>query len=115
MIDSSAEAVRPAADGAEGWTDAVTFSFGDADESIYGLVRLGLSPAEPAAASALAVVFSGDAPVAAVAERGEVESGAGWESLEVGGARATIEAPLERWSVGLAAGGAELRFTFTAD
>ena len=50
--------------------------------------------------SALALLFSGREPVAAIA-RGAVPAadGAGWDALELGGVQTAIEAPLERWTV----------------
>jgi hypothetical protein len=97
VTQAADEAVRDAA------TDSVTFSFGDASARIYGLARLGLSrgAGDGRQGSVLAVLFAGRAPVAALA-RGGLPAGpdAGWEHAELSGVRATIEAPLERWSVG---------------
>jgi hypothetical protein len=101
VIAAADEAVHEAA------TDSVTFSFGDASAELYGLARLGLSPAGDGSrqGSALALLFSGREPVAAVARGGlPVADGAGWEALELGGVRATVEAPLERWTVSFDAG-----------
>jgi hypothetical protein len=92
------EAVRDAA------TDSVTFAFGDASAQLYGIARLGLSRSADGArrGSALALLFSGREPVAALAQGGlPVGDGAGWESLELAGVRATVEAPLDRWTVSL--------------
>jgi hypothetical protein len=95
------EAVRAAA------TDSVTFSFGDAGAELYGLARLGLSDAAGGGrqGSALALLFSGREPVAAFAEGAvPVADDSGWEAIELGGLRASVEAPLERWRVGFDAG-----------
>ncbi len=83
-------------------TDSVTFAFGDPRAQLYGLARIGLSPApegEPQG-SALAVLFSGREPVAALA-RGAVPvaAGASWDALELDGLRTAVEAPLTRWTV----------------
>jgi hypothetical protein len=90
------EAVRDAP------TDSVTFAFGDADAQLYGLARLGLSRTAEGArqGSALALLFAGREPVAALV-RGALplDADAGWETLELAGLRATVEAPLERWSL----------------
>jgi hypothetical protein len=97
VIAAADEAVREAA------TDSVTFAFGDPGAQLYGLARLGLSRADGGhRGSALALLFSGREPVAAIA-RGDlpVPAGAGWDSLSLGGVRATVEQPLERWSVAL--------------
>jgi hypothetical protein len=105
------EAVRDAA------TDSVTFAFGDASAQLYGLARLGLSRSAEGTrqGSALALLFAGREPVAARA-RGTlpVAADARWESLALGGVRATVEAPLDRWSVSFDAGdgqGFELEFS----
>jgi hypothetical protein len=95
------EAVRDAA------TDSVTFAFGDESAELYGIARLGLSRVEGGGrqGSALALLFSGREPVAALARGGlPVADGAGWQSLGVAGLRATVEAPLERWTVSFDAG-----------
>ncbi len=89
-VTAADEAVRAAA------ADSVTFAFGDADAQLYGLVRLGLARGE---GSALALLFSGIEPVAALAEGGLPVADADWQALELRGVRATIEAPLERWTV----------------
>ena len=107
MIAAAHEGARPAT--GPGFTDAVTFAFGDAGTGLYGLARLGLSAAaEGVKASALAVLFAGHEPVAAQARGGlEVPPGTGWESLAVAGLSATVEAPLERWTVRLESTGAD--------
>ncbi|HWM09278.1 MAG TPA: hypothetical protein VNO82_08030 [Solirubrobacteraceae bacterium] len=76
----------------------MTFSFGDPSAGLYGLARLGLAGGGDA--SALAVLFSGRKPVAAIA-RGEIEvaPGAGFGDLALPGLRATIEEPLQQWTV----------------
>ena len=95
-MPAGAEAVRDAP------TDSVTFAFADADAELYGLARLGLSRGADGArnGSALALLFSGREPVAALA-RGAlpVEEDAGWEDMTLAGLRATIEAPLDRWTL----------------
>ena len=101
MTSAADEAVREAA------TDSVTFAFGDASAQLYGLARLGLSRSDDGErrGSALAVLFAGREPVAALA-RGDLLVGddAGWEAIELGGLHATVAAPLERWTVGFDAG-----------
>lgn len=101
MTSAADEAVREAA------TDSVTFAFGDASAQLYGLARLGLSRSDDGErrGSALAVLFAGREPVAALA-RGNLPVGddAGWEAIELGGLHATVAAPLERWTVGFDAG-----------
>ena len=114
MISPAHERVVPLA--GPGFTDAVTFAFGDAEAGLFGLARLGLSPGADGAGragSALAVLFSGREPVAAVARGGlPVPDGGGWDSLALAGLSATLSEPLRRWAVALDAGehGFDLRF-----
>ncbi|MDP9385556.1 MAG: hypothetical protein M3P50_10040 [Actinomycetota bacterium] len=97
-------------------TDAVTFSFADPAAELYGLARLGLSGAGDARrGSALAVLFAGRAPVAAIAE-GDVAVApeADWAALSLPGLAASVEAPLERWSVRMAGERHGFALTFEA-
>jgi hypothetical protein len=87
------EAVRDAG------TDSVTYSFADHDARLYGLARLGLSGGARQG-SALALMFSGHEPVAAVARGSLAVDGAPWRALELDGVRAAVDAPLARWTVG---------------
>jgi hypothetical protein len=87
------EAVRDAG------TDSVTFSFADHDALLYGLARLGLSDGARQG-SALALLFVGRDPVAAVARGALPVEGAPWRELRLDGVRASVETPLERWTVG---------------
>jgi hypothetical protein len=102
-LESARAATGPA------FTDAVTFAFGDPEAELYGLARIGLSPA---GASALAVLFAGHEPVAAVARGGIEVDGASWDSIAAGGLSATVAEPLQRWTVSLSceAHGFDLRF-----
>ena len=97
-------------------TDAVTFSFADPAAQVFGLARLGLSgEGDARRGSALALLFAGRAPVAAVVEGDvEVAPDAGWESLSLPGLAASVEVPLERWSLRLAGERHELALTFEA-
>lgn len=83
-------------------SDSVTFAFGDPTAQRYGLARLGVSRTPDGAllGSALAVLFAGREPVAAVA-RGAlpVADDASWEALELGPLRATVNVALDRWTV----------------
>jgi hypothetical protein len=98
------------------FADAVTFAFGDASAQRFGLARIGLSPGADGSgpqASALAVLFAGREPVAAIARGGlELPDGAGWGSISAGGLRMEIREPLQDWSVAMegAEHGFELRF-----
>ena len=86
--------------------DSIAFSFGDPSAQLYGLARLGLSRADGGRqGSALALLFAGREPVAVLA-RGAVAvpEDAGWERIELDALRATVEAPLKRWTVSFDAG-----------
>jgi hypothetical protein len=93
-----------------GDTDAVTFSWADPGAGLYGLARVaggaGADGAE--SASALAVAFAGREPLGAIAESSSDAGGAGSVSVV-----ASVEAPLERWSV-RARGEVEFALTFEA-
>ncbi|HEX8104390.1 MAG TPA: hypothetical protein VF533_17370 [Solirubrobacteraceae bacterium] len=97
-------------------TDAVTFSFADPVSELYGLARLGLSGSGDARrGSVLAVLFSGRTPVTAVAQGDiPVAADADWQALSLPGLAATVEAPLERWSVRLAGERDGFALSFTA-
>jgi len=101
------EAPRPA-DGA-GFSDAVTFSFGDERHGVFGLARIGLADG---AGSGLALLFSGRETVAARAEGGVAVDTWAWEAVRAGGVSTAIVEPLARWTVGFASdeGGFELAF-----
>ena len=99
-VTGADESVRDAA------TESVTFAFGDASAQLYGLARLGLGRSAEGAreGSALAVLFAGREPVTALAHGAvAVDEDTGWDALSLAGLRATVEAPLERWAVALAA------------
>ncbi len=96
MIDAGQEAARTPSGPA--FADAVTFSFADAAAGVYGLARLGISGE---GASALAVLFSGREPVAALAVGGLDVEGEAWDAVSAGGLRTTVEEPLARWTVAL--------------
>jgi hypothetical protein len=86
---------RPRPTAGEGFVDAVTVSWGDRRAGLYGLARIGLSAR---GASALAVLFSGREPVAAIAREAPAVEGADWASVEAGGIAMATGAPLERWT-----------------
>ena len=86
-----------------GDTDAVTFSFADADAGLYGLARVaaGLDGDGAASSSALGIAFAGRDVVGAIAEAGEAPP----PELV-----AETVAPLERWTVRAESLGVELAF-----
>ena len=99
-------------------TDSVTFAFGDARAQLYGLARIGLAHAPDGAlqGSALAVLFSGREPVAALAHGAlPVPADVAWDALALDGVRTAIDVPLSRWSVAFdAADGQGFSLTFEA-
>lgn len=97
-------------------TDAVTFSFADPAGGLYGLARLGLSGGgADRRGSALAILFAGRLPVAAIAEGDvAVAPDADWAALALPGVAASVEAPLERWSVRMAGERHGFALTFEA-
>jgi hypothetical protein len=114
MIDADDEG--PRSESGPGFTEAVTFSFGDAEADLYGSARVGLSPAT-STLSALAVVFSGSEPVAVRAEGGIAAAEVSWKDVEAAGLRARVDEPLRSWSTAFAGddgGGFELTFTALA-
>lgn len=110
MIGPQHESPRPAA--GEGFGDAVTYSFGDPANDLYGSVRLGLVPGEPPHASSIVLLFHAG-EVVAVAPSGPVEQRElDWDEIEAGDAAAAIVEPLRRWTVAFDGddGRFELRF-----
>ena len=93
-------------------TDSVTVAFADAESELYGIARLGLTA--EGQGSALALLFSGRVPVAALA-RGGLEVGADAsldDDLELGGVR-MVHAGEGSWTASLRTGegqGFELAF-----
>jgi hypothetical protein len=95
----------------EGFGDAVTFAWGDADRGLYGSARLGLSSG---GASAVALVFAGGDVAAAAVEAGGAAAGADWQGLSVGDVQTTIEEPLAAWRVSLDGDGGGFDLGFEA-
>ena len=111
MIGPEHERAQPPT--GRGFTDAVTFAFGDERAGRYGMARLGLSLGEDQpAGSALAVLFAERQPVTAVSRGGlAVPEAAEWERLALGGVSMETLEPLRRWRVAL--DGAEHGFDLT--
>lgn len=97
----------------DGFSDAVTFSFADPEQRLYGLARIGLSPA-PGRASALAVLFAGDRPVA-VRAQGDLETpDSEWEQVTIAGVTTAVAEPLARWATSFDGDGACFELSFDA-
>jgi hypothetical protein len=111
VIGAEMEAVRPVT--GAGFSDAVTFAFGDPGSGLFGLARVGLAPAGGgAAASALGLLFEGRDLATAAAEGGFPAAGASWDALAAGPVRTEIRLPLQDWQVAFDgdSGGFDLRF-----
>lgn len=112
MTSPELETRRPAT--GPGFLDAVTFSFGDVPQGVFGLVRLALDTGEggTARATSMAALFARGELVGAEAIEGEAPDGADWKDLTVGGVRTATAEPLARWPVIFSAedGGFDLTF-----
>jgi hypothetical protein len=113
VIDPGHETARPST--GPGFSDAVTFAWGDPAARLYGLARAGLAGSDERAASALAVLFAGQEPVGATA-RGAVEvpDGADFADLRVGGLHTAVRTPLREWTVAFDAGESGFALDFEA-
>jgi hypothetical protein len=95
MISPELEAPRPPQ--GEGFSDAVTYAFGDRRADVYGIARLGLAGG---AASGLAMLFHDGRPVVVNAEGGvAAPEGAGWDDVSAAGLDAEVVEPLRRWTL----------------
>jgi hypothetical protein len=104
-VTAEQEAPRPA-DGRPGFSDAVTFSFGDSAAGVYGVARVGLSDGAEAGAvvaSGLAMLFAGREPVAVRAAGGLDLAEPSWDAIDAAGVLTTILEPLAAWHVSFAA------------
>lgn len=93
---------RPPAGG--GFSDAVTFSFGDLEAGVYAVARVGLSGER--SASGLGLVFSGGEPVAVQADGEASVDERTWAGIDAAGLATTVERPLEAWTLSFASDGA---------
>lgn len=110
MIDASDERVRPPEGG--GFGEAITFSWGDPGQNVFGSLRLGLTGSAPAVKSGLGLLFTGAQAVAASAGGGEEDHDPDWTRFSAGGATTETLEPLARWRAVLDAeeGGFDLIF-----
>jgi uncharacterized membrane protein YgcG len=94
-ISAADEAPRAGEDPA--FRDAVTFSFGDPAQRVFGLARVGVGGES---ASGFAVVYSGDALAgASTATSVAAENVETWDDVSAAGVRSTVRMPLEAWTV----------------
>lgn len=85
-----------------GFSDAITYAFGDLDAQLFGIARVGSSSDDDGAtqASGLAVLFSGFEPIAVRAAGGlPVDTAGGWDAVEAAGVRTVERAPSQSWDV----------------
>jgi hypothetical protein len=98
------EAPRPAE--GDGFSDAVTVSFGDVAAELYGVARVGIAEG---GASGLAILFRRGEPVAVAAEGGvELPVRPGWEDVSAAGIDTCVDEPLARWRLAFAGDEASL-------
>ena len=88
----------------EGFSDAITFSFGDPAADVYAVARVGLSG--QSAASGLGLVFSGGEPVAVQADAVADVTERSWAAIDAAGLATTVQRPLEAWTLSFASDGA---------
>jgi hypothetical protein len=85
----------PRAPEGDGFSEAVTVAFGDANAELYGVARLGLADG---GASGLAILFWRDEPVAVGAEGGvEISAPSSWDEVSAAGLDTTTLEPLRSW------------------
>jgi hypothetical protein len=95
VIGPEHEAPRPA--GGEGFSDSLTFAFGDPEGRVLGVARLGLADG---GASGLAIVFRDGAPLAVRADGGvAVAEPADWDTVAAAGLTTHTREPLAAWDV----------------
>jgi hypothetical protein len=89
------ESPRP--DAGEGFSEAVTVAFGDADAELFGVARLGLAEG---GASGLTLLFWRGEPVAVRAEGGaEVDGVSSWDEVSAAGLDTSVVEPLRSWQL----------------
>jgi len=101
-VAATDEAPRKDRGAPAGFSEAITFAFGDPQQSLFGVARIGLSGPPDAArtASGLALLFAEGEPVAVRADGGvPIEGSPAWEDVAAGGLRTTVDEPLRAWSV----------------
>ena len=107
-VDAALETPRPST--GAGFSDAVTFAFGDPRSDVYGLARVGLGAD---GASALALLFR-DREIVAVRAEGGAPAADSWDDVRAGGVTTRVLEPLRRWEIAFDAGD-EGGFALTAE
>jgi hypothetical protein len=101
-VAAADEAPREDRGAPAGFSEAITFAFGDPQQSLFGVARIGLSGSPDAArtASGLALLFAEGEPVAVRADGGvPIDASPAWEDVAAAGLRTTVDEPLRAWSV----------------
>jgi len=101
-VAATDEAPREDRGAPAGFSEAITFAFGDPQQSLFGVARIGLSgpPDAARAASGLALLFADGEPVAVRADGGvPIEGSPAWEDVAAAGLRTTVDEPLRAWDV----------------
>jgi hypothetical protein len=101
-VTVTAEHEDPRLAAGPGFSDAVTFSFGDVEAGVYGVARLGLSAAGApgdTVGSGLGVMFADGEPVAVRAAGGEPVDRPGWAGVGADGVTTVVIEPLHSWRV----------------
>lgn len=110
------EAPKQGGGGGSGFSEAVTFAFGDPARELFGIARVGLSgpPDQTRTASGLALLFAAGEPVAVRADGGvAVDGEPAWATVRAAGVSTTVEEPLRSWTVSFADEDGEAGFTLT--
>jgi hypothetical protein len=103
-VTVSPEHEDPRPPAGDGFSDAITFSFGDPTAEVYAVARVGLSG--ESAASGLGLVFSGGEPIAVQADGVADVTERSWAAIDAAGLATTVERPLEAWTLSFASDGA---------
>jgi hypothetical protein len=111
-VTAESQDEQPRTGRAPGFSDAVTFSFGDAAAEVYVVARVGLStgPAGDVQASGLGVLFAGSEPVAVRAAGGLPAAAGGWEAADAAGVHTSVVEPLSAWTLSFASEDGSLGF-----
>ena len=110
MITPDDERRRPAT--GPGFSDAVSFAWGDPRAGVHGLARVGLAGSE---ATVVVLVATHEGPVGVVARGGlPAPADADFADLALPGLSSTVKTPLEAWTVAAQGDGAGVDLAFEA-
>jgi hypothetical protein len=109
VIGPEHEQVRPTS--GPGFSESVTFSWGDPERALFGSLRLGLAGG---AMSGLALLFAEGELAASGLESGAEVTEPDWTDAEAGDLAATIEEPLAAWRASFDGDGGGFDLAFAA-